>query len=345
MKQSVEISERSGVAEARRMAQRYASDLSLGAEREDRLAIVVTEMATNLLRHAAGGRILLQEIPVQRAGAAAEGARRLMVAAVDTGPGIPDIGRALQDGYSTLAPGIGGSGGVGLGAMQRLADTFDIHSEPGAGTVVCCSFGAANPQLAGVDLAGFRMNYPGEIECGDNWTARVRDGVVEILVIDGLGHGPRAAAAAEETLKAFALRRDKDLVTLMENLSEDVRATRGSVAGLLQIEAANNRAYYGGIGNITAMVAAPGSATRRLISRDGRLGGPARSLQTEELDLRPGDTLILHSDGIATLRGIDRMTGLLRHSPGLIAASLMRDHNRGRDDACVVVARIARPEV
>ena len=343
MKQSIEITEKSGVAEARRMALRFASDLGLSSECEDRLAIVVTEMGTNLLRHASGGHILLHEASGTRDTSAKAAnmaaARRLLVASIDSGPGIPEMGRALEDGFSTL-----GSGGVGLGAMVRLSDSFDIYSEVGCGTVICCAFGAGNGTLAGVEVAGFRMNHPGEFECGDNWVARVRDGMVEILVLDGLGHGPRAAAAADAALAAFANRQEDDMADLMGRLSEDVRSTRGSVGSLVWIEAANGRAFHTGIGNVTAMVASPGASTRRLISRDGRLGGPARTLQVEVVALGPRDTLILHSDGIATLRGIDRMGGLLRHSPGVIAAALMRDNNRGRDDACVVTARLARTE-
>jgi len=88
------------------------------------VATVVSELARNIIAYATRGEIILREI---RNGHA-EG---LEVVAVDEGPGIVDVGLALQDGYST-------SGGLGLGlpGVRRLMDEFHIWSEPGKGTAV-----------------------------------------------------------------------------------------------------------------------------------------------------------------------------------------------------------------
>ncbi len=88
------------------------------------LATAISELARNILLYAREGEIELRLLH--------EGGRRgVMVVASDQGPGIADIERALQDGFST-------SGGLGLGlpGVKRLMDSFEIRSLPGQGTVV-----------------------------------------------------------------------------------------------------------------------------------------------------------------------------------------------------------------
>jgi serine/threonine-protein kinase RsbT len=88
------------------------------------IATAISELARNILEYATTGEILLQ--PVERGGR-----NGIAIAARDEGPGIPDVPRALQDGYST------GTGlGLGLPGARRLMDEFEIVSEVGKGTTV-----------------------------------------------------------------------------------------------------------------------------------------------------------------------------------------------------------------
>lgn len=94
-----------------------SSDLAL-------IATTISELARNILRYAGSGEIAVQPIT--------DGHKPgILVIARDKGPGIPDVRRALQDGYST-------SGGLGLGlpGVRRLMDDFEIVSEVGRGTTV-----------------------------------------------------------------------------------------------------------------------------------------------------------------------------------------------------------------
>lgn len=109
------------VEQARREARRIASAAGLTDASVERIALVVSELASNLLRYARGGRIL-----VLRTGPA--GLPEIRIESHDDGPGIPDIPAAMTDGYST-----GGGLGSGLPGARRLADDFDIDSSP-AGT-------------------------------------------------------------------------------------------------------------------------------------------------------------------------------------------------------------------
>ena len=114
------------VAEARRNAVAMATRLDLDDVVIARVALVVTEAATNLWKHAGGGEILLVP-PALHSG--------IEILALDKGPGIADLARCFQDGYSTA-----GSPGTGLGAIRRLSLACDVFTESGpwyrpAGTV------------------------------------------------------------------------------------------------------------------------------------------------------------------------------------------------------------------
>jgi RNA polymerase sigma factor (sigma-70 family) len=89
------------------------------------VATVISELARNIVQFAERGEILA--CPVEQSGR-----KGVMIVARDVGPGIPDVGRAVQDGYSTYRGGLG----LGLPGSRRLVDEFDIVSEVGRGTTV-----------------------------------------------------------------------------------------------------------------------------------------------------------------------------------------------------------------
>ncbi len=102
-----------------------ASSLGFNAIDRTKIEIMILELARNILRHADGSGDL-QVLSVE------DGARHgLLITARDDGPGIPNIARALEDGFSTA-----GTLGAGLPGVKRLADTFEIDSTLGRGTVV-----------------------------------------------------------------------------------------------------------------------------------------------------------------------------------------------------------------
>src|SRR4051812_5641744 len=174
------IDDDSNVGEARRAAQAMAN-IELDAEKAGRVAIVATELANNMLRHAGGGDILIQTLGT-------DGATAVEVMAIDRGPGMSDVARCMADGYSTA-----GTPGTGLGAVRRLASDFDIYSVPGEGTVVMARFGAGLATRFGA----VSVPMPGEFDCGDAWHLVSNGEDTALLVVDGLGHGTFAAEAAQ----------------------------------------------------------------------------------------------------------------------------------------------------
>ena len=158
-------------------------------------ALIATELATNLARHARDGQLV--------ASATEPGpAAWVQLAALDTGPGIPDVDAAMADGYST-ANSLGG----GLGACRRAAGVFDLYTAPGAGTTIIARIGPGSPTTpaAHVRVGGILSARPGERESGDAWGVLWRAGTITVVIMDGLGHGPEAAEAAANGLHELAV--------------------------------------------------------------------------------------------------------------------------------------------
>ena len=120
----IAIQEHTDAGEARRVAASLASDLSLDETSAGNVALVVTEAARNVLKHAGGGQIILRVLD-------SGGPVGIEMLALDKGPGIADLGRCFQDGYSTA-----GTAGTGLGAIARLSSVYEIYSRPDQGTVL-----------------------------------------------------------------------------------------------------------------------------------------------------------------------------------------------------------------
>ena len=112
------------VVNARQKGRELAAQAGFSSGDQTVIAAAISEIARNILNYAKRGEVLLSVVT--------NGDRQgVIVVARDQGPGIPDVQRALEDGYST-------SGGLGLGlpGARRLMDDFDVTSSVGQGTTV-----------------------------------------------------------------------------------------------------------------------------------------------------------------------------------------------------------------
>lgn len=317
----------SRVGEARRHAAQLALDCGLDEVEAGRLAIVVTELATNLVRHAKEGRLLLSARP-QRA--------EVEVVAIDSGPGIADVGRSMGDGFST-----GGTPGTGLGAVRRLAQAFDLHSSVPEGTVVVARVrGAAAPRMPAGDICvgAVSLAAPGEQVCGDGWGFAVDGARAAVMVADGLGHGPDAAEAAQAALDAFAADPLADPVQMLRQVHDRLRATRGAAVMLAQADAGSGGIRSAGAGNVLARLVS-GVSDRTILCQHGTAGVTIRSPDETRTPWPPHAMLVVCTDGIETRWRAELLAPVLGRDPVLAAALLARDHCRGRDDATVAVLR------
>lgn len=321
------INHSSDIAAARRAGQRMADALGMDATRAGQLALLISESATNILKHASDGRLFLSEA---RCGAA----RGVDVVALDRGPGIGNIAYALRDGVSSV-----GTAGTGLGAMRRLADEFDAYAprDKGAAFFMRLWNGAAPPPSP-LAIGALCVPIASEDENGDAWAVAPQRNGVALMSVDGLGHGADAAAAAAAALHTLALRPALGPAAQIDACHQALRATRGAALAVAQLDFGSDELRFAGIGNISGCII-DGSARKQMVSHNGIVGHNMRKVQEFSHPCPPGALVVLHSDGISTQWDLGSYPGLSSCNPALIAAVLLRDFGRARDDASVLVLR------
>jgi anti-sigma regulatory factor (Ser/Thr protein kinase) len=322
-----EVTDSSQVAQARRLVGDLARDIGFPRERIDQIAIVVTELATNLIKHGAGGHIHARQC--DDAGGAG-----LELLALDRGKGMADVGRCMEDGYSTA-----GSPGNGLGAIRRLADDVRIYSRSDLGSAIMVRILRRPASNQGNTLLGAQLApYPGEQVCGDNWSFIQSKAGPTIMLVDGSGHGVEAARAAKIAIEIFASNAEAPCETIVATMHGALAPTRGAVAAVARIDTAARTVRFVGIGNVAGLLVHAGES-RHMVSHNGTLGHVAPRIREFTYEFTSDPLVILHSDGLTTRWNHAAYPGLAGQHPSLIAGVLLRDHRRGRDDASVVVMR------
>jgi anti-sigma regulatory factor (Ser/Thr protein kinase) len=326
---AVPVQEATQVAEARRITTQCAERMKLGATATGRAALVATELATNLVKHAKGGSILI---------GSDDDTGALILIAIDKGSGIPNVQAALRDGYST-----GGSPGTGLGAIRRSSSEFDIYV--GKGTAVFCRIDSDTyrPPLAighpsRITIGGICTPKHQDDDPGDAWIAVVGREMVTVTVADGLGHGTAASTASLGVVRVVRERPEAELDEIFRVAHGALRTTRGAAVGIARIHLAAGRVDFSGVGNIAATIAADDTA-RKVVSLPGIVGHEMRKTQTFSYPWTAASLLVVQSDGVSASWNLDHYPGLAQRDAALIAAVLHRDFCRGSDDATVVVAK------
>lgn len=328
----IEVTEPSQAGEARRRATALAEDLQMGETRCGDVALAVTEIATNLLKHAGRGYILVDRLDHNGAG--------LRVLGVDKGPGIADVSKALTDGHSTA-----GSMGTGLGAIRRVSDSFDLYSSPVVGTVVSTEFWSkgrrSHPRKTPIETGVLSEPIRGEDENGDGWGVRSGVDYNLFMVVDGLGHGTLAAEASREAERLFSVTTENSPAAILRDIHATLRQTRGAVGAIARIDFEKRLLSFAGVGNISASIVSP-TSSRSMASHNGTLGQQTERVQEFTCPWNEDSILVMHSDGLTTRWDLKLYPGIWNKPPSLIAAVLHRDYFRDRDDVTVLVAK-ARP--
>jgi anti-sigma regulatory factor (Ser/Thr protein kinase) len=323
----VGITHASDIAAARRVGQRMAQQQGFDDTRAGQLAIIITELATNMLKHAGEGRISLSF-------AYGGEACGIDVLGFDRGPGIANLGAALRDGMSSA-----GTAGTGLGALRRLSDQFDVYAPRGKGSVFFMRLWAGAAPAVQPQSGGVCLPLAGETESGDAWAVARQRHEIALLMVDGLGHGPEAAKAAKAAIDAMTLQPSLRPAEQVEVCHAALRSTRGAALAVALLDPAARQLRFSGVGNIGACIV-DGGPRRQLVSHNGIVGHNMRKVQEFTLPCEPGALVILASDGITTQWDLDQHPGLVACDPAIIAAVLLRDYARGRDDASVLVQRV-----
>lgn len=325
-----QVGELGEIAAARRAGVDLGRQLGFDETRAGKLALIITEAATNVVKHAVRGEIILRVI---EHGAVCG----VEVLAVDAGPGIEDLNASLRDGVTTA-----GTYGVGLGAISRLADDFDIYSMPGGGTVLWMQIWAiAGTRSPEWELGVVCLPIASEEECGDDWATVSTHDSISVMVADGLGHGPDAARASKAATNVMLQSADVSPEAVLRQAHHALAGTRGAAVGVVHIGVTHEHLRFCGVGNVEACII-DGDVSRHMLSHNGIVGSNIRKLQEFAFPWGPESIFVMHSDGLGTRWNLGNYLGLYACHPAVIAAVLYRDFVRPRDDVTVLVLRQAR---
>lgn len=120
----IQIYHEKDIVEARQLGRELTKELGFGNVDQVRITTVISELARNIFLYAPGGEISLESVhETKKTG--------IVIIAKDKGPGIKNIRKVLEDGYTTS-----GGLGAGLPGVKRIMDDFTIHSDIGVGTLI-----------------------------------------------------------------------------------------------------------------------------------------------------------------------------------------------------------------
>lgn len=328
------------VGRVRRKIKSLTKDLGFSPVQISELEIASTELATNLVKNGAiDGNIIVRPLSDGQISG-------IEMVSLDSGPGIEDVNAAIRDHYSTCD-----TSGLGLGAISRLMDEFDVFSRIGTdisavgkqpphpvGTIVTCRKWVKTPPEKSIEHCVLSRSFPGETANGDGCLIKHSASHVLIAVVDGVGHGELAEEASQRALDCIDGHFDKPFMDIFTRLHDLLKETRGAVVTLVRLDKDQRTLEHAGVGNVE--VRTHPREKSGLMNQPGTLGfGRFKQPRVSKTVWPVGTTLLLHTDGISQKWSLDRFPDLLSCSVSTIAHYLMRNFRLQTDDATILVLR------
>lgn len=300
-------------------------------KRTGEIDIVVSELASNIIKHAKTGE-LLYKLTTDR------GKPVFEIISIDHGPGMKSVNHSIRDGYSST-----NTLGQGMGSIVRLSNEAQFYSINGWGTVAFARIYAdpeykedrENPMIRYLNVA-----KPGETVSGDGAAVkRYKDRTV-LMLGDGLGHGAGAHEAVTAAIRAFEASASAEPTEMIREMHNAVKKTRGLVATVCVMDHRKKKWYICGVGNIHSRIQR-GLEYKNYICNNGIIGLniPGR-LESTEYEMEKLQYMILCSDGLRVKWDLLQYPGILKYDPILLAAVLYKDHARRTDDMTIVTVKL-----
>lgn len=194
-----------------------------------------------------------------------------------------------------------------------------------------------------IDWGVASLALPGERTSGDLHVVQSFEGGVLVAVMDGLGHGEEAAAAARgaaDTLRRYGT---ESVISLVRRCHLALVGTRGVVMSVASFRVSDDTLSWIGIGNVEGILLRADQQIvppyENIVLRGGVVGYDLPPLRAAVMSIAPGDTLVFATDGIRA----GFLTGLkLTDQPQALADQVLADHAKRTDDGLVLVARYRR---
>lgn len=342
--QSIKIDDFSDVGICRRKASSFAKELGFSDVKIGEIAIIVSEMVSNVVKHAnSRGHFLMCKLKDENDHIGIE------TWCCDEGDGIFNQEEALKDGFSNS-----NTLGIGLGSIKRLSDEFEINPEKpdiikfnllnNIRTYNTCfrsrkwlpvnKWTGKNKSL---EFGAYSREKPGEKLNGDAYLINhISADKTLVAVIDGLGHGNDANLPAQLAREQMILNIDIPIDNIMQKVHSSLKGTRGATISMAIIDTSKSVINYTGIGNIESWIIS-GNQKKSCISQRGIVGHNIRSPRVQKLDFNKGDYLCMFSDGITTRWDIEDLDK--NNHPQKNAELIMDKYSKINDDASILIVR------
>ena len=294
--------------------------------------IVVSEMTSNLIKHAQKGELLYRLSEEDD-----ETVFEMMC--IDNGVGIKDLNNAMKDGVSTKA-----TLGQGIGAIIRLSNFSQFYTLPNWGTIAYTVFyndpGHNMRTKKNILARILNVAKPGENVSGDNACIKSYPDKTIVFVGDGLGHGHHAKDAVDKAITIFKESMSGDPSEIIKEINKNLKHTRGLVATIATLDHQTKQWELCGVGNISTRFQ-KGLENKNYICNNGIIGFniPTR-LENSRHEMEKFQQLILCSDGIKTRWDLVKYPGVLKYDPMILAGILYKDHGRQTDDMTAVIVKV-----
>jgi anti-sigma regulatory factor (Ser/Thr protein kinase) len=318
---------------ARPCARAMAAALGFHQTASEEVALIVAELASNLVKHAGRGTLILRQVL---------GANRtgIEIESRDTGPGISDIERSFTDGFSTR-----GSLGYGLGSVNRLMDEVDVCSAPNSGTkIICRKWIPLNTDRTTIqkwDVGAATRALHNSSANGDSFVIRQDGDALLVGLIDGLGHGELAQIAALAAQRYVRTHAELSLDAIFLGVGRACRATRGVVMTIARFHSPSQMSFAA-VGNIETRACCGGERSSFPITR-GIVGAEISAVRVQDIKWKQEWILVLHSDGLHSRWQWSDFNSLAHKPAGEIARVLLTKLATGNDDATVLVVKQEMP--
>lgn len=326
------IEERSYLAYVKREIRQQVAETHFSKNKAAEIDIIVSELTSNLIKHAGRGELLFR---IGNVGANAT----FEIISIDSGPGMSDSNKMIRDGMTTTK-----TLGQGLGAIQRMSDTFQLFSINKWGTIAYSKVQSKKEKAEGkidrLKIRAILVPKPNEIFCGDGYATKYTEDEIHIFFGDGLGHGEYAFEAVKHAGSFFLKCEENDPVEIIRAMHKSVRKTRGLVATVATFNFKTNLWKVCGVGNITTRIYL-GMLFNNYSAYNGIVGlNIPRNMKAFTTEGEKNQYIIMCSDGLKTRWDLYNYPSILKYDSTILAAALYKDFARRTDDASILIGKL-----
>ena len=309
------------------------------------IATIISELGMNILKYAGHGEVRIYS-------KVSNSESYIDIVAKDHGPGIADVALALQDHFST-----GGTLGLGLSGVKRMADRFNINSDQFNGTVIVARKYLKQSSLQkysetisntmdghqptelkdlNYNVSSFFKPFGHNIKGGDATLAVKHNNGFLLAIIDVLGHGEQASLLASNIVEYISNNLTTNLVNLMHDLHTTFRCSRGAAINLVYIDLKRQSCHSISVGNTNTAII--GNKQWKSLSYNGIVGHRIPSTLAEQTTtFIPGDLILLWTDGLPTRQTLDMVDTIRYKTAEQITHQLITELAKPFDDSgCLV---------